>query len=199
MARPPEVPVREMTIEEWAFLPDDEDGELVDGQLVEEEVTDFVHEAVVAWLAHLFHGWVLPRGGFVGASEAKFAVASRRGRKPDLSVYLPGGRVPPRRGLIRVPPDIVVEVLSPTARDARRDRLEKMGDYAAFAVRYYWIVDPEARLVEIFELGNDGRYVRAAGAAEGILAVPGCEGLQVDLDALWAHLDRLGPEDAAGD
>ena len=69
---------------------------------------------------------------------------------------------------------------------------EKMREYAAFGVRFYWIVDPAIRTFEIFELGADGRYAVAASAAEGkIDPVPGCEGLVIDVDALWAKLDRL--------
>lgn len=182
-----------MTVAEWIALPEDEPGELVDGCLVEEEMPDLVHEIVVSWLVGTLKNWLGPRGGFVFASEAKFVVGARRGRKPDASMYLPGGAVPPGRGAVRTPPDVVVEVLSPTARDARRDRVDKVGDYAAFGVRWYWLVDPERRVVEILERGADGRYVRAAGAAGGTLAAPGCPGLELDVDALWAEVDRLGP------
>jgi Uma2 family endonuclease len=127
----------------------------------------------------------------------KFAVAPHRGRKPDLTVYLQGSAFPPRRGLIRVPPDIAVEIVSPTPRDARRDRVEKVDDYAAFGVRWYWIVDPELRSLEILELGPDGRYVHALGATSGVVdPMPGCEGLRLDLDDLWAAIDRLPAEDA---
>jgi hypothetical protein len=46
--------------------------------------------------------------------------------------------------------------------------------------------------VEGWELGPDGRYVRACSATEGAVQhVPGCDGLVVDLDALWAEVDRL--------
>lgn len=180
-----------MTLEEWAALPEDEPGELVDGQLVEEEEAGYVHAIVVAWLAHLFLTW-LGEEGFVGGSDAKFGVKPRRGRKPDLTVYLPKGRVPPRRGLITVPPDIAVEVITPTPRDARRDRVEKPDEYAEFGVRFYWLVDPELRTVEVYELGADGRYTRALAASDGVMTrVPGCEGLVVNLDALWARVDRL--------
>lgn len=186
---------RPMSISEWVRMPEDEPGELIDGQLVEEEEPDLVHETVVSWLIGLLRAWIIARGGFVFGSEGKFVIAPERGRKPDVTVFFPGARDLPRRGAVHVPPDIAVEVVSPTPRDRRRDRIEKPDDYAAFRVRYYWIVDPEERSLEILELGSDGRYVRALGAVSGRLdRVPGCDGLVVDLDELWAEIDRLGPE-----
>ncbi len=187
----------ELTLSEWYDLPEDEPGELVDGRLEEEEVPDFVHEFLVALLAQIFTNWVVPRGGVVGGSDAKLAVSEERGRKPDLTVYLPGGALPPRRGPIRVPPDVAVEIISPRPRDTRRDRVDKLAEYAAFGIRYYWLVDPELRTVEILELGDDGRYVHAQGAASGVIdPVPGCEELVVDLDQLWQTVDRLAPDEA---
>ncbi len=189
-AAPPEI-----SLAEWAALSEDEEGELVDGRLVEEEVPEANHESIVAWLLVLMWGWVVPRGGFVFGSDLKLAVRPRRGRKPDLSVYLPGGPIPRRRGVVREPPSIIVEVISASPRDVRRDRIEKPDEYAALGVRFYWLVDPAARTLEIFELGTDGRYARAVGASEGAIDVPGCPELRLDLDALWAEVDRLGPED----
>lgn len=182
-----------LSLAEWSTLPEDVSGEWAHGHLVEEEVPDFVHELLIAMLVRVFGNWVFPQGGLVAGSEAKFAISADRGRKPDITVFLPGSPRPPARGLVRVPPDIAVEVVSSTPRDGRRDRVEKMGEYAAFGVRYYWILDPQLRSLEIFELGTDGRYARALGATEGALeAIPGCEGLTLDLDALWQEIDRLG-------
>ena len=183
---------RELTFEEWAAMDEEEPGELVDGRLEEEEVPGFVHEIVVAWLALLIGNWLGDRG-WVAGSGAKYAVRHDRGRKPDLSVYLVRQRVP-RQGIVTIPPDIVVEVVSPTPRDERRDRIEKMDEYAAFGIRFYWILDPLLQSLEVFEL-IDGRYARSAGATNGTMRdVPGCDGLSIDLDALWARLSELGPE-----
>ena len=191
----PRVPAgRALSLTEWAALPEDAPGEWVDGRLVDEEMTDYLHEVVVAVLVRIFGTWLQGKGGFVGGSDARFAISPRRGRKPDISVYLPGGRIPPARGLIRVPPDIMVEVVSLDPRDRRRDRVEKLNEYAAFGVRYYWLLDPEERSLQIFELSPEGRYQYALGHSEGVIShVPGCPGLQLDLDALWAEIDRLGP------
>jgi len=183
-------PSREMTIAEWAALDEDEPGELVDGVLVEDEMPDSIHEVVVTWFVHVLGTWLGGRG-FVLGSEAKFKVRPRRGRKPDVSVYLPG-RKPEPRGAITRPPDIMIEVVNPTPRDGGRDRVEKVEDYAAFGVRMYWIVDPELRTLEVLELGADGRYAHALGASHARdVSPPGCAGLVLDLTALWAEVDRL--------
>ena len=189
------------TLEEWVSWPEDEPGEIVDGRVEEEEVPDYLHEVVVTWLIALFRSWLAGRRGFVGGSDAKFGVAPGRGRKPDVTVYLPGSAAPPARGLVRVPPDIAVEVISATPRDARRDRVEKLADYAGFGVRWYWIVDPWLRTLEVFQLNSDRDYVHRLGVSSGVIAeVPGCPGLAVDVDALWAEVDALeatpgpGPE-----
>jgi Uma2 family endonuclease len=180
----------------WAAMLEDEPGEFVDGRLEEEEVPSYEHELVVTWLVWVLRNWLAPRGGFVGGSEAKFAVRPSRGRKPDVSAYLPGSRKPPRQGIIDVPPDIMIEVLSPSPADGRRDRVAKLNEYAAFGVRWYWLVDPQLRSLEVLELGNDGRYVHALDVTAGVLdSVPGCEGLTLDLDALWSEVDRLSAAD----
>ncbi|MEE8525812.1 MAG: Uma2 family endonuclease [Thermoanaerobaculia bacterium] len=182
----------ELTIAEWYAMAEDEAGELVDGRLVEEELPGYLHEALVILLGSILRGWAVPLGGLVAGSEAKFAVTPRRGRKPDLTVYLPGSRRPPSHGPIDVPPDVAVEIVSPTPRDGRRDRVEKVGDYAAFGIRFYWILDPQLRSLEVLELTAEGRYIHALGASEGkIDNVPGCEGLILDLGELWAEIDRI--------
>jgi len=181
----------ELSLDEWAAMDEDEEGELVDGILVEEEMPSYAHEMIASWLHHALRAWLAGRGGFVGGSAAKFAVAPRRGRKPDISVYLPGERKPQARGLVDVPPDIVIEIVSPTPRDERRDRIEKVADYARFGVKWYWLVDPSFRTFEILERGEDGRYAHAAAATDAPLEPPGCDGLVLDIPGLWAELTRL--------
>ena len=179
-----------MTLEQWADLDDDVEGELVDGVLEEEEMPSFQHEIIVAWLIVTLHGWARRRGGRVAASEAKIAVGPRRGRKPDVSVYVRRQMPAATDRLITVAPYLVVEVASPRPRDTRRDRIDKLGDYARAGIRYYWIVDPQLRSLEVFELARNRRYVVALTATEGRTRVPGCPGLMVDLDALWREVDE---------
>jgi Uma2 family endonuclease len=178
-----------MSLEEWAALDEDVEGELVDGVLEEEEMPSVLHETIVVWLAAMLRAWVRRRRGLVTASELKLAVGPRRGRKPDLSVFLPPRLPAPADTLVRVAPYLVVEIISPRARDVRRDRVEKLADYARAGVPYYCIVDPQPRSFEVYELGRDGRYTVALTETHGRLHVPGCAGLVLNLDALWMEID----------
>jgi Uma2 family endonuclease len=180
-----------MSVDEWVLLPEDEDGELVDGRLVEEEVPDAVHELAVTWLVAILRAW-LGQTGFVFGSELKTLTRTTTGRKPDISVFLSDRAAPSRRGPIREPADIIVEIVSPSPRDERRDRVEKMAEYATFGVSYYWLVDPALGSFEIFERDAAGHYVKVVGSTGGrVDPVPGCKGLTIDLDALWGDLSRL--------
>lgn len=180
-----------MTLEEWAALPEDAAGELVDGRLVEEEVADWIHEEVVAWLIEALRPWVRAHGGRIGGSSARIAIGEQRGRRPDVVVFLRNR--PERRGLVTAVPDLVVEVISSTPADQRRDRVEKIIDYARRGIAHYWLIDPALQSVEILTLAESGRYEHAAAATSGrIVDVPGCPGLALDLDALWEELAELG-------
>jgi Uma2 family endonuclease len=54
-------------------------------------------------------------------------------------VYGPG-RLAGRPERLDLPPYLVVELLSPSSRSA--DLITKRGDYEAFGVGEYWVVDP---------------------------------------------------------
>lgn len=63
--------------------------------------------------------------------------------------------LPVKGELLRVVPDLVIEVLSPSTRS--RDRGEKKGIYEQNGVREYWLVDPMAGEITVFVL-RAGRF-----------------------------------------
>ncbi len=185
-----------MTLDQWAALDEDVEGELVDGMLEEEEMPSVLHETIVVWLGAILGAWARRRRGFTTGSETKLAVGPRRGRKPDLSIFLPPNLPAASDTLVRVPAHVVIEIVSPRPRDTRRDRVEKLADYARAQAHYYWIVDPQIRSLEVYELGRDRRYAVALTATDSRLRIPGCPGLTVDLTALWNEVATV--ERAAG-
>lgn len=191
MSDPSAAEDRAWTLESWGALPEDQPGELVDGRLQEEEVPTRIHEAALMWLLFALRAWGRPRGAKVYGSELKLAITDRRGRKPDGSVFLKGTpRSDARAPVQLLPPDVAIEIVSASPRDARRDRIEKPDDYAHAGVRFYWIVDPELRSFEVWERGADGRHTRALSATGGRVEPPGLDELVLDLDDLWSELDE---------
>jgi Uma2 family endonuclease len=84
---------------------------------------------------------------------------------------------------IRGAPDLVVEVISVSTRE--RDRVFKRRLYAKYGVKEYWIVDPEAKTIEVLTLGERG-YERAGVYTEGeVLRSPLLAGLQIPLDEIF--------------
>ncbi len=192
-SRTEEVQVSRMSLEDWIALDRDEPGELVDGWLVEEEMGSSLHELIVAWLTVRLGGWAFAHRGLAMSSNARLVLAPALGRKPDLMVFFPERRPDLSDSAVRIPPNVAVEVVSASARDQRRDRITKYSEYAAFGVRYYWLLDPALRTLEIFELAADGRYRRVLASSEGEFEVPGCEGLRLNLSELWQIADRQVP------
>jgi Uma2 family endonuclease len=65
---------------------------------------------------------------------------------------VPARRAEPRRWTFA---ELAAEVLSPGTR--RRDRLDKRDLYEQHGVKEYWLIDPEARTVEVLSLER-GQY-----------------------------------------
>lgn len=83
---------------------------------------------------------------------------------------------------IEGPPDLVVEILSPSTRN--RDLGTKMEIYARFGVGEYWLLDPLARGITVFVLRGD-RYEplpQEGGIARSVVL----PGLAIDIAALFA-------------
>ena len=71
---------------------------------------------------------------------------------------------------IEGPPDLVIEVVSPSNRG--RDLLTKRSLYARAGVREYWLVDPEARTIEILTLDRDAFHLAVAASGDETPSFP---------------------------
>jgi Uma2 family endonuclease len=103
--------------------------------------------------------------------------------QPDL-VYLDPTRAHliSERG-IEGPPTLVIEILSPST--TRIDRTIKTDLYQRYRVPYYWIVDADARTVEVYGLA-EGRYTLIARVSStGPASLPPFPDLPLVPAALW--------------
>jgi len=74
--------------------------------------------------------------------------------QPDIMVVLKGSKAKITRKGVYGPPDVVVEILSPST--AYYDLTQKKDVYERSGVREYWIVDPLERSLEIYTNSEEG-------------------------------------------
>jgi Uma2 family endonuclease len=115
--------------------------------------------------------------------EAEIGVLGDRLAVPDLSGWRVE-RVPelPDENPITILPDWCCEVLSPTT--ARDDKRVKLPLYARSGVDWIWLVDAEARLVEIYQRVGELPALRTTAAEEEKAMLPPFE-IVVDLAPWW--------------
>ena len=82
-------------------------------------------------------------------------------------------------------PELVVEVLSPGASNARRDREAKLGLYSRRGVDEYWIVDWRTRTVDLFRRGGDRLDLVATLTSGDTINSPFLPGFACSVSTLW--------------
>ena len=81
----------------------------------------------------------------------------------------PGGEEP--EGFFPGPPDLAVEVVSPS--DRFRDVIAKVRDYLDAGTPLTWYFDPESRTVAVFRPGQPVRFLDADDVLDGEDVLPG--------------------------
>lgn len=105
-------------------------------------------------------GLVLVETGFILADDPATV------RAPDVSFVArdrAAGYPSDRYG--RTPPDLAVEIVSPSDRASAI--LEKVFDYLDAGVRMVWVVDPASRSVSVYRSRSDIRILRVGDVLEG--------------------------------
>ncbi|MGQ0614125.1 MAG: Uma2 family endonuclease [Planctomycetaceae bacterium] len=159
-------------------LPEDWRAELHEGDLVMVPAPDPYHQHIVMRLAARLQDHLGPRQTHrVLVAPVDIVVSDETVLQPDLLV-LPDVPPPVRRPWKIPRPIWVAEILSP--KTAERDRGIKMRLYAVAGVKEAWLVDDEARTIEVRDLagGGGGHYSCGETAPSRTLpgfALPVCE------------------------
>ena len=174
-----------MTARQFLQLGEDPPGirlELVDGEIAVSPSLNFDHSHVDKALSFFLVGHIRKNdlGELVGDVDTFFGEFDVR--RPDI-IFIAKQRLDIVKNIIEGPPDLCVEILSPSS--SRIDRKDKFKQYQDGGVAFYWIVDPEARTIEAFELKN--RKYRPAGSAHGnqTVRLPPFPDLDIPLADLW--------------
>lgn len=88
-----------------------------------------------------------------------------------------------------VVPDWVCEVLSPST--ARKDRRLKMAIYARERVRHSWLVDPDARTLEVYRLEGDKWLQLSVHAEDERVRAEPFDAVELEVGALWPDAEAV--------
>ena len=143
-----------LTAEQYGELPDlERPTELVRGRIVEMNQPYPRHGLICMEIGHVVRSYVKQHKlGYVMCNDS--GVITERDpdtvRGPDISFYshgrLPKGPIP--QGYLKVAPNLVFEVLSPSDRWARV--LEKVGEYLTAGVEVVCVLDPERETMHVY-------------------------------------------------
>lgn len=189
MVGAPRKPSLDELIRQLNELPESRKGEIIDGELFVQPRPRFRHARANAFLVHHIGGpydfdddgpggwWIVAEPGIElpDAPEVAPDVGGwRRERMPAP---------PPPSEPLRLTPDWVCEVLSPSNR--RWDLKKKFPFYARVGVPWLWVVDPEAETISVRHLvAGAWTIVREAVDGETVALEPFPE-VALPLDRLW--------------
>ena len=147
---------------------------------------------IISWELALWLGPIAKQsGGLALAAPADLVLDDNSCVQPDRFYYRKERRpeIGPR---FTLPPDLVIEILSPSHH--ARDRVTKADLYAKHGVAEYWIVDPDERTFEFMVLVESpdrtgGKYQRQPLPTPPYTS-PVCPEIQIDLPAFWVEIDR---------
>lgn len=159
--------------------------EVVDGVLYVSPSPAPRHQQVVLELAAALLAHTKARGGTVYVAPLDVWFDDRNVLAPDVLYLAPdaGGRVEAQR--VAGPPDLVVEVSSPSTR--RHDLVRKRAVYEAFGVAEFWFVDLAADEVQVHVRGEEGYGAPAVVGRGGTLTPVRVPGFSIAVG------DLLGP------
>lgn len=154
---------RRLTYDDFLRFPDDGlRHEIIDGVHYVTPSPGMRHQDLVGRLFLSIGGFVEDRSdrGRVMLSPFDVVFSFHDVVEPDLVFVAPDQLDILTDRNIQGTPALVVEVLSPSTR--RRDQQVKLGLYARFGVREYWLVDPEPQVLTTYRRAADGSFPKAA-------------------------------------
>jgi Uma2 family endonuclease len=147
--------------------------ELVDGE-IRVSPTGARHGQVCVNLVVALTNFARERGlGQVLESSTGFRLVSGNVRSPDVSFIAAkrlGGRPLPD-DFSELPPDLAVEVLSPSERP--RHVLDKVGEYLEAGVRLVWVIDPQKAKAVVYTSLSDVTELTGNDELDGGEVLPG--------------------------
>jgi Uma2 family endonuclease len=178
--------VRLLTVQDFMDIPEGPPYyQLIEGDLFMMPPPGAFHQDIAGNVHFIFRSYLKKR------PIGKVSIAPYGVFLDDINVFLPDLffvtksrlKLFSKRGFEGAP-DLVVEILSPGT--SRFDRTSKKIVYARSGVREYWLIDPEAEEVQVFDLASDSEEARAIFGRDGTFTTPLLPGLKISCAEIFA-------------
>ena len=150
-------------------------GELVRGVLLETMPTGQEHGVIAANLSFELLSYIRPRNlGLVTTSDSGVLLEREPDtvREPDVAFFsVARGGTQPTIGYAEQPPDLVVEIVSPSDDSERVVAKARM--WLSFGVQMVWVAHPDSRSVDIHRPGHSVASIPEHGDLNGLDVLPG--------------------------
>lgn len=175
----------------YDWITEDSRAEFINGEVIVQSPAKMQHTVAVLHLSALLSAFVDSRQSGLVLAETALIVLTRNDYLPDICYFGPDKADAITLDQMKFPPpDLVVEVLSPSIE--KTDRTTKFDDYADHGVWEYWLVDPQDQSVEQYLL-EDGRYRLHLKVRSGEIASDLVQGFSIPVAAIF---DRQQKNDA---
>jgi Uma2 family endonuclease len=150
--------------EEYLALDTNHLVEFSDGRIEVLPMPSDRHQAIAAFIFMAFVAFTKKFGGTVRFAPLRVRLWPGKVREPDV-VFLLAEHDAWRHEEYWEGADVVVEVVSGSSQDRRRDLVTKRQEYAQAGISEYWIVDPDRATITVLtlvgsEYGEHGRFTR---------------------------------------
>ncbi|HEY3997846.1 MAG TPA: Uma2 family endonuclease [Candidatus Xenobia bacterium] len=158
--------------------------EYIHGEVRQKAMPNAAHSYLQSQLAKRLANWRDYPQGFVLTEQRCILVSGGETHTllPDVAWFSPEQLPVLPAGPVRVPPTLVVEIVSPD--DSFSEVEEKVLTYLGAGVNLVWVVDPKARKVSVHRLGHPPVFVGRNDVLQDALL----PGLAISLAELFAPL-----------
>ena len=173
------------TYSDYVLLPEPDRRELIDGDFYMVPAPNIKHQIIVVNLGPPLSAYAKKKSlAMVLWAPVDIVLSDENVVQPDLLFVSNERDEIITEANIQGAPDMVVDVLSPSTAD--RDRQLKLGLYARFGVREYWIVDPLEESVQVLELSPEG-YGSSQTYTTGVVPSGVVEGFEIEVSRIFAE------------
>lgn len=170
----------QMSADEYLALGETQERyELINGVVVMSPSPTPRHQKAVTRLLLQLIQWQDRHAGAEVFPDTNIKLGSGKVYCPDVVVYGPGRLTTMPERLV-LPPDVVVEVVSPGSKPL--DLITKRDDYDAFGVGEYWVLDPTDVSARVWR--RSGPRMLEVGVEPDAIQCASIPGLRVDLAAI---------------